>query len=147
MPEIKLKNCPFCGSAKLKIDRKSKFVHYKNVYYVTVSVRCNCCHGRGGTVSGEIRGGLADAPKSDNLTTYDNLRIKAAEAWNRRTEKESPLPVEYEADGYDDNGNLAYDTAYCPNCRNEYEVDYDYHDNYCRKCGQKLDWRTKNETN
>ncbi len=52
------------------------------------------------------------------------------------------LPVEYEADGYDDNGELIYDTAYCPNCRNEYEVDYDYHDNYCRKCGQKLDWRT-----
>lgn len=69
---------------------------------------------------------------------------KATEAWNRRAEKEPPLPVEYEADGYDDNGELIYDTAYCPNCRNEYEVYYDYHDNYCRKCGQKLDWRSDN---
>ncbi len=68
----------------------------------------------------------------------------AVKAWNRRVEKESSLPVEYEADGYDDNGELIYDTAYCPNCRNEYEVYYDYHDNYCRKCGQKLDWRTDN---
>lgn len=55
-------------------------------------------------------------------------------------------PVEYEGDGYDDKGNFYYETAYCPNCRNEYEVDYDYHDNYCRKCGQKLDWRVANET-
>ena len=86
--QMKLKPCPFCGSTKLKIDKKSKPVHYKNICYVTVSVRCNCCHGRGGTVSGEIRGGLAAAPISDNLTTYDNLRIKAVEAWNRRTENE-----------------------------------------------------------
>lgn len=142
MPEIKLKPCPYCGSVKLKTDMKSKLIHYKNVCYVTVSVRCNCCHGRGGTVSGEIRGNFVAAPKSDKLTTYEELKIKAAKAWNNRAE-ESPLPVEYEADGYDDNGELIYDTAYCPNCRNEYEVYYDYHDNYCRKCGQKLDWRTE----
>ena len=51
-----------------------------------------------------------------------------------------PLPVEYEADGYDDEGHLIYDKAYCPCCRQEYEVDYDNHDNYCRNCGQKLSW-------
>lgn len=48
--------------------------------------------------------------------------------------------VNYEGDGYDDDGNLIYDTAYCPNCGLKYEVDYDNHDKYCRDCGQALDW-------
>lgn len=51
-----------------------------------------------------------------------------------------PMRVNYEGDGYDDDGNLIYDTAYCPNCGQKYEVDYDYHDDYCRNCGQALDW-------
>lgn len=50
------------------------------------------------------------------------------------------MRVDYEGDGYDDDGNIIYDTAYCPKCRQEYEVDYDNHDNYCRNCGQALDW-------
>lgn len=87
MPETKLKPCPFCGSTKLKIDKKSKLVNYRHVSIYTVSVRCSRCHARGGTVSGEVVIGIAD-PKSDNLTTYDNLRIKAVLAWNRRTENE-----------------------------------------------------------
>lgn len=53
------------------------------------------------------------------------------------------MRVVYEADGYDDDGNLIYDTAYCPNCGQKYEVDYDDHDNYCRNCGQELDWSTE----
>ena len=50
------------------------------------------------------------------------------------------LKVELVGDGYDDNGNICYEYAYCPVCRYEYEVDYDYHDKYCRECGQALDW-------
>lgn len=57
--------------------------------------------------------------------------------------KEIPEKVIYEGDSYDDEGDIIYDTAYCPICRLEYEVDYDDHDNYCRRCGQKLDWSPK----
>ncbi len=46
---------------------------------------------------------------------------------------------EYEGDGYDDDGNLIYDTAYCPYCRHEFNVDYDT-PNFCPECGQALDW-------
>lgn len=46
---------------------------------------------------------------------------------------------EYEGDGYDDDGNLIHDTAYCPYCRHEFEVDYDT-PNFCPECGQALDW-------
>lgn len=52
------------------------------------------------------------------------------------------MRVNYEGDSYDDDGNIIYDTAYCPKCGQEYEVDYDNHDNYCRNCGQALDWST-----
>lgn len=44
----------------------------------------------------------------------------------------------YEGDGYDDNGQLLYDTLICPNCEEHYEADYvDYQ--FCPKCGQHLD--------
>ncbi len=119
MPEIKLKPCPFCGNTNPIIQRRY-VAQSKSIY----AVQCRKCYAR---------------------MVFLDRKYKAIEAWNRRIEKESPLPVEYEADGYDDNGNLNYYTAYCPNCRNEYEVDYDYHDNYCRKCGQKLDWRGNDE--
>lgn len=54
--------------------------------------------------------------------------------------KQIPKVPDYEGDGYDDNGEIMYDTAYCPNCRREFEVDYDTPD-YCPNCGQSLDWR------
>lgn len=65
MNETKLKPCPFCGSTKLKIDKKSKLVNYRHVAIFTVSVRCSCCHARGGTVSGEVGIG------SRLFTTYE----------------------------------------------------------------------------
>lgn len=46
---------------------------------------------------------------------------------------------EYEGDGYDDSGNLIYDTACCPYCCHKFEVDYDT-PNFCPECGQALDW-------
>lgn len=85
MNETKLKPCPFCGGTKLKIDKKSKLVNYRHVAIFTVSVRCSCCHARGGTVSGEVGSGIAD-PISDKLTTYKELQAKAAESWNSRHE-------------------------------------------------------------
>lgn len=54
-------------------------------------------------------------------------------------EKQTPKVPNYEGDGYDGNGKIVYDTAYCPNCEHEFEVDYDTPD-YCPNCGQALDW-------
>lgn len=53
--------------------------------------------------------------------------------------KQVPKQLDYEAEGYDDNGELIYDTAYCPRCRYSFEVDYES-PNYCPDCGQALDW-------
>lgn len=54
-------------------------------------------------------------------------------------EKQIPKKPDYEGDGYDDNGNLIYDTWICPNCEHEYEIDYEEH-SYCPECGQAIDW-------
>lgn len=58
---------------------------------------------------------------------------------NRLERLMTPQKPDYEADGYDDEGQLCYDTAYCPNCREEYEVGYD-NPEHCKNCGQALDW-------
>lgn len=58
-------------------------------------------------------------------------------------EKQTPQQPDLEGDGYDDGGNLIYDTGYCPRCRCSYEVDY-HKPKYCENCGQALDWRTDN---
>lgn len=108
----KLKPCPFCGErAMLCKDRYEKFL-----------IQCSSCQLYFG-IELEDNEELIDGWRATFNTTEE-----AIEAWNRRSEKESPLPVEYEGDGYDDNGELIYDTAYCPNCRNEYEVYYDNHE-------------------
>lgn len=54
-------------------------------------------------------------------------------------EKQIPKKPDYEADGYDNNGELIYDTWICPNCEKRYEVDCDSYD-YCPNCGQAIDW-------
>ena len=56
-------------------------------------------------------------------------------------EKQIPKKPDYEADGYDENGNLIYDYAKCPICGHDFEYDInDWGCNYCSDCGQKLDW-------
>lgn len=57
-------------------------------------------------------------------------------------EKQKPKKPDYEGDGYDDKGELIYDTWICPNCGKKYEVDYDEYD-YCPKCGQAIAWSTE----
>ena len=54
-------------------------------------------------------------------------------------DKAVPKKPFYEADGYDENGELIYDTWICPNCDKKYEVDYDEYD-HCPNCGQAIDW-------
>ena len=79
-----LKRCPFCGVDKLKIESKTKDISYRHVRQHTLSVRCNKCHARGGTVSGEIGNYSFGTPKSEKLTTLKELEEKAIEAWNTR---------------------------------------------------------------
>lgn len=65
-----------------------------------------------------------------------NMAIKALR-------KEIPKQVDFEGDGYDPNGNLVYDMAYCPNpnCGQEFEEsDENWECNYCPNCGQALNW-------
>ncbi len=52
----------------------------------------------------------------------------------------TPTKPTLEGDGYDDSGNIIYDTWICPCCGDRYEVDYERH-NHCPTCGQAIDWR------
>lgn len=54
-------------------------------------------------------------------------------------EKRIPMRPSVEGDGYDQNGNIIYDTFVCPLCGNRYELDYDRF-SYCPVCGQLIDW-------
>lgn len=64
--------------------------------------------------------------------------IEALEIAKQAVEKQIPKKPSYEGDGYDDKGNLIYDTAYCPKCNKEFEVYY-YSGKCCNECGQALD--------
>ena len=54
-------------------------------------------------------------------------------------EKQMPKKPDLEGDGYDENGELIYDTWICPCCGKYYEVYYEEYD-FCPKCGQAIDW-------
>lgn len=54
-------------------------------------------------------------------------------------EKQIPKNPDLLGDGYDDNGNLIYDTWICPCCETQYELDYDDY-KFCPECGQAIDW-------
>lgn len=92
-----LKPCPFCGSTKLKIDQSSsqrKNRHRTNYdewvlyrHYV-MSVRCNCCHARGSTVSGNIVVMSTMVELGiDRYATLGDIKNEAIKAWNRRVDK------------------------------------------------------------
>lgn len=53
--------------------------------------------------------------------------------------KQIPEKPHFEGDGYDDSGELIYDTWICPNCGDRYGLDYEIHQ-YCPMCGQRIDW-------
>lgn len=52
--------------------------------------------------------------------------------------KQIPERPDLEGDGYWD-GELVYDTGYCPRCRKDYEIEY-HTPRFCENCGQALDW-------
>jgi hypothetical protein len=59
-------------------------------------------------------------------------------------EKNTSKKPDYEGDGYDDKGELIYDTMICPNCGKDFEVDY-YSGKCCDKCGQMFDRSIEND--
>lgn len=73
-------------------------------------------------------------------TRYNRAVATAKKALEKQIKNKPAL----EGDGYDDAGNLIYDTGYCPNCNESYEVDY-HTPKYCESCGQALDWSTESE--
>lgn len=54
-------------------------------------------------------------------------------------EKQIPKKPDLLGDGYDDSGNLVYDTWTCPCCETQYELYYDDY-KFCPECGQAIDW-------
>lgn len=68
-------------------------------------------------------------PTAENLEWID----ACAEA----LEKQIEMIPDYEGDGYDNNGQLIYDTWICPHCGTRYEIDYDVYE-YCPNCGQRV---------
>lgn len=85
---------------------------------------------------------LIDADKAiEVLEEVKRYRqIGTVEEFREAREKQVPKKVDYEGDGYDDAGNIIYDTAICPTCNKRFEVDYDDCVNYCPDCGQRLKW-------
>lgn len=63
--------------------------------------------------------------------------IGTIEECREAVEKQTPKAPAYEGDGYDEKGNIVYDTWICPSCGEKYEVDYDDYD-HCPKCGQAI---------
>lgn len=60
-------------------------------------------------------------------------------------DRATPKQPNYVADGYDENGELVYDTAYCPVCGHGFEYGInDWESKFCSDCGQALDWSDKN---
>lgn len=72
-----------------------------------------------------------------------NGKTRLFDAINKAIEallKQIPKKPDYEGDGYDENGELIYDTAYCPECHHEFEYGVnDWGVEHC-PCGQALDW-------
>lgn len=65
--------------------------------------------------------------------------IGTVEECREAVKKQKPKKPDYEGDGYDDKGELVYDTWICPNCDKKYEVDYDDY-KHCPNCGQAIKW-------
>lgn len=87
-------------------------------------------------VDNAILGEIQQIAVEEGIETKITLNKKAVVDALR---KQIPQKPDYEGDGYDDSGNIIYDTWICPNCGDRYEVDYETHC-YCPMCGQRIDW-------
>lgn len=79
---------------------------------------------------------ITNAIQTDNVTFEQDMALAIAQ---KALEKQIPKKPAFEGDGYDDGGNIIYDTWICPCCEDRYEVDYERH-NHCPTCGQAIDW-------
>jgi rubrerythrin len=91
---------------------------------------------RAKAVDGMILGEIKQIAVENGIDTKIILNEnKIAEA----LQKQIPQKPNFEGDGYDDSGELIYDTWICPNCGDRYELDYEIYQ-YCPMCGQSIDW-------
>ena len=107
------------------------------VMNITEKMACEMAEEYDNFIAESIANAARAAGVSD-LTVLNKAAILEA------IEKQIPQQPDLEGDGYDDGGNLIYDTGYCPRCRCSYEVDY-HRPKYCENCGQALDWSADNE--
>lgn len=70
----------------------------------------------------------------DECAEYES--IGTVEECREAMEKQNAKKPDYEGDGYAD-GHMVYDIWICPNCGEEYEVDYDDY-KHCPNCGQAI---------
>lgn len=91
MIEKELLPCPFCGSTRLKVESKTKYVGWTGigarVERRTYSVRCNVCYARGGAVGGEVITSCLSEYREhmpDWAMTDEKMKERAIEAWNLR---------------------------------------------------------------
>lgn len=78
---------------------------------------------------------ITNAIQTDNMTAEQDMALAIAQ---KALEKQIPKKPAFEGDGYDDGGNIIYDTWICPCCEDRYEVDYERH-NHCPTCGQAIE--------
>lgn len=70
------------------------------------------------------------------LKEYEDTGLTPPEIVELKERDTAKAPA-LEGDGYDQDGNIVYDTWICPNCEEEYEVDFDDYD-FCPNCGQRI---------
>lgn len=70
------------------------------------------------------------------LKKYEDTGLTPEQVQELKKRDTAKKPA-FEGDGYDDKGEIIYDTWICPNCETKYEVDYDDYD-FCPNCGQRL---------
>lgn len=69
------------------------------------------------------------------LMEYEDTELTPEEVQDLKERDTAKAPA-LKSDG-DWNGEPVYDTWICPNCEEEYEVDFDDYD-FCPKCGQRI---------
>lgn len=63
--------------------------------------------------------------------------IGTVEECREAMEKQKSKSPAIEGDGYDEDGEMIYDTWICPSCGKDYEIDCDDYD-FCPNCGQRI---------
>jgi hypothetical protein len=77
------------------------------------------------------------AEQYQGVDKYTDMLLVCKEALTRST----AARPEYWGDGYDEDGNLVYDQAKCPECGHDFEYNInDWGSPFCPDCGKALDW-------